>query len=153
VAVADELFAAWGKYQAGELSAEQWTARMGRLRQRARELLECGSRFDIRSHERSERSRTKRTCTELLKLEPAMWTFVREPGVDVTNNLAERSLRHAVLWRRASFGSQSEAGAETVARLLTVVMTRRAQGQSPHEYFVEACTAAREGKARPTLIG
>ncbi len=82
-----------------------------------------------------------------------MWTFVTQPDVDVTNNAAERALRHAVLWRRASFGSQSADGAEMAARLLTVVMTKRAQGQSPHAYLVEACTAAREGRDPPSLIG
>jgi transposase len=152
VKVAEEVFAAWHAYQEGKLETEAWHRRLGALRQQAREWLEMGSRFDVRAHERSERTRTKNTCRELLKVEAAMWTFLRRPDVALTNNVAERSLRHAVLWRRASFGSQSEDGAEGVARLLTVVMTRRAQGKSAHEYFVAACEAARERRAPPRLV-
>jgi transposase len=153
VAVADEVFQLRRRYEEGRLDEEAWVRRMGRLRQRARELLERASRFDVREHERSERTRTRNTCRELLKVEPAMWTFVGRPDVALTNNLAERSLRHAVLWRRASFGSQSEDGAECVARLLTVVMTRRAQGRSAYDYFVAASEAAREGREAPRLVG
>jgi transposase len=43
--------------------------------------------------------------------------------VDPTTNLAERSLRHGVLWRKVSFGTQSESGSRFVASLLTVLMS------------------------------
>jgi transposase len=150
--VAKEVFGDWHARERGAIDDEEWARRMGVLRQRAREWLEQGARFDVRAHEKSERTRTKRTCGELLKVEPALWTFVGRADVPLTNNAAERALRHAVLWRRASFGSQSEDGAEAVARLLTVVMTRRAQGQSAYEYFVAACEAARSGGEAPSLI-
>ncbi|QEG32483.1 Transposase IS66 family protein [Gemmata obscuriglobus] len=39
-----------------------------------------------------------------------MWTFPRVLGVDPTNNAAEREVRHAVCWRKASFGTESEQG-------------------------------------------
>lgn len=91
-------------------------------------------------------------CAEILTLEPALWLFLSKPDVGLTNNHAERLLRHAVLWRRASFGSQSERGAELVAVLLTVVMTRRAQGKSVHAYLLEACQAARAGRPAPLLV-
>ena len=81
-----------------------------------------------------------------------MWLFLSDPEIGITNNLAERQLRHAVLWRRASFGSQSARGAALVAALLTVVMTRRQQGRSVHAYFVEACRAARAREAAPSLV-
>jgi hypothetical protein len=152
VKIADEVFAARRALDEGRLEGEAWVMTMGELRQRAREQLEVGSEFTVRSTERSERTRTRNTCRELLRLEPAMWTFVRRADVALTNNLAERSLRHAVLWRRASFGSQSASGAECVARLLTVVMTRRARGLSTHEYFVAACKAARAGQSAPSLL-
>ena len=56
------------------------------------------------------RAKTRRTCENLLKHEISLWTFVREAGVEPTNNDAERPLRRAVLWRRKSFGTQSESG-------------------------------------------
>ena len=151
-AIAKRVFVLWHHYQEGKLEEEEWRRRMGELRQRARELLEQGARFDTRKDEKSERTLTKNTCAELLKLEPAMWLFVSRPELGITNNAAERGLRHAVLWRRASFGSQSARGAELVAMMLTVVMTRRAQSQSVHGYFLAACRAAREGREAPSLL-
>jgi len=41
----------------------------------------------------------------------ALWTFLEREGVEPTNNGAERALRHAVLWRKCSYGVQSEQGA------------------------------------------
>jgi transposase len=46
-------------------------------------------------------------------------------GVEPTNNVAERALRPAVLWRKGSFGSNSEAGSRFAERLLSVVATCR----------------------------
>jgi hypothetical protein len=105
-----------------------------------------------REHERSERTLTKNTCRELLEVEASMWLFLQRPEVGITNNAAERALRHAVLWRRVSFESQSEAGAEAVARLLSVVMTLRSRGESVHKYMIEVCRAAHEGRAGPSLL-
>jgi len=61
--------------------------------------------------------KTVRTCRQLLQLEPAMWLFITVEGVEPTNNAAERAIRPAVLWRRTSFGAQSQAGSVFVARM------------------------------------
>ena len=52
---------------------------------------------------------TQRACTktaatgrEVLALEPAVWTFVRLPGLEPTNNAVERALRHPVQGRKTS---------------------------------------------------
>jgi transposase len=83
----------------------------------------------------------------LLAVEPALWTFVRVQGVEPTNNHIERLLRPAVLWRKRSFGSQSEAGCRWVERLLTVVQTRRLQGRRG---MIECC-GWRDEERRRTL--
>ena len=93
-----------------------------------------------------------RTCRQLLKLEPALWTFVTNEGIEPTNIAAERALRPAVLWRKNSFGSQSQAGSLFVARMLTVTTTLRAQNRSVLEYLIHACRAARQGKPAPSLL-
>ena len=83
--------------------------------------------MDTKPGEKSATSKTKNTCKELQAIEPALWTFVSTAGVDPTNNRAERDLRHAVMIRKVSIGSQSEDGMEWMSRLLTVLMTTRAQ--------------------------
>jgi len=91
-------------------------------------------------------------CRELLKEERALWTFVRVDGVEPTNNLAERCVRPAVLWRKRSFGTQSAAGSVFVERMLTTVTTLRLQGRPVLDYLTAACEAALQGRAAPSLL-
>jgi hypothetical protein len=88
----------------------------------------------------------------LLKVEDAFWLFVRVAGLEPTNNAAERALRPAVIWRRTSLGTQRTGGSEFVARMLTVVLTLRAQQRNVLDYLTTACEAARQGSPAPTLL-
>jgi hypothetical protein len=97
-------------------------------------------------------AKTVRTCCQLLKAESALWLFVRVEGLEPTNNAAERAIRPAVLWRRVSFGSQSEAGSLFVARMLTVVTSLRSQNRNVLEFMTEAILASRRGTSSPSLL-
>lgn len=114
------------------------------MRLQVHELLLAGAQL--------EQPQTRRMCQNLLKLEVALWTFVNVDGLEPTNNLAERGLRRAVLWRRRSFGTQSEAGSEFVARILTVVTTLRQQHRDVLDYLMAACEAAVRGDPPPSLL-
>ena len=116
------------------------------------ELLRQGASMDTRRCEQSPTSKTKGTCRELQAIEQALWTFARTSGVDLTNNFAERQLRHAVMIRKISSGSQSNDGMQWMSRLLTVVMTTRSQGRNPHEFFVESARNARAKSRPPSLL-
>lgn len=70
---------------------------------------------------------TEGTCRDLLARRQALWTFVQVSGVEPTKNAAERAIRPGVLWRKGSFGTQSEAGSRFVARMMTVVTTLQQQ--------------------------
>src|SRR3712207_6656519 len=76
-------------------------------------------------------------CRQLRKWWAALWTFARAEGVEPINNVAERALRPAVLWRKGSFGSDSEAGSRFAERLLTVA-TCRQQGRRLLDFLVAA---------------
>lgn len=80
------------------------------------------------------------------------WTFARISGVDLTNNFAECQLRHAVMLRKISCGSQSNDGMEWMSRLLSVVMTTRSQGRNPHEFLLASARAARAEAPPPSLL-
>ena len=73
-------------------------------------------------------------------------------GVEPTNNAAERTLRPAVLWRKGSFGCDSEAGCRFAERLLTVVASCRQQGRPLLEFLVAAGEGALYGTAAPSLL-
>ncbi len=115
-------------------------------------MLMEGAGNDMEPKEKTQLAKTVRTCQQLLKVEPALWTFVTTEGVEPTNNAAERALRPAVLWRKNSFGSQSAEGSLFVSRMLTVVTSLRAQNRPVLEYLVQACRAARQNKSAPSLL-
>lgn len=92
------------------------------------------------------------TAREILKLKDALWTFVYTEGVEPTNNLAERDLRHAVIWRKTSFGTQSENGSRFVERILTVVMSLRKQERNVLDYLTAALEAQLHGAPAPSLL-
>ena len=87
-------------------------------------------------------AKTVRTCRQLLSVESAMWLFATTPGLEPTNNAAERAIRPAVIWRRTSFGSQTQAGSMFVARMLTVVTTLKSQQRNILE-FTALCVTKR----------
>jgi transposase len=96
--------------------------------------------------------KTAATCRELLAREAAMWTFVRVEGIEPTNNVAERSLRHAVLWRKVSYGTQSERGSRFVASMLTVLMSCQQQSRNALEYLTACCQAFSANRPIPSLV-
>src|SRR5207247_10267506 len=81
--------------------------------------LEAGVRLGIRG--------VSGSCADILEHREALWTFARVPGVEPTNNHAERELRAFVLWRKKSFGSQSDRGSRFAARIMTATHTLRKQ--------------------------
>jgi len=87
-----------------------------------------------------------------LTLAPALWTFVRVPGVEPTNNAAERAIRPGVLWRKGSFGSHSPAGSRFVERMMTVAATLKQQQRNVVDYITLACEATLRGEPVPTLL-
>ena len=91
-------------------------------------------------------------CRELHDHRAWLWTFLEVAGVEPTNNAAERSLRHAVIWRKLSFGTQSAAGSRFVETLLSVVETCRQQERSVFEYVTTAVTNHFHGQTCPSLL-
>jgi transposase len=87
----------------------------------------------------------------LLKAWPALWTFAKHPGVEPTNNHAERALRSAVIYRKISPGSQSEGGELQTARLLSAHTTCRLQQRSLFVYLTDTLTASARGHPAPLL--
>lgn len=92
------------------------------------------------------------SCADILKHREALWTFVDERDVEPTNNHAERELRAFVLWRKRSYGSQSERGNQFAERLMTVAHTARKQKKSVLEFLTECCVAHVDGGASPSLF-
>jgi transposase len=140
----ETMFGLWHRVRDGTLSRTDFQTAMQPIQTRVGDLLRDGAVLAC--------DKTRRTCENLLKLEVALWTFVRVEGVEPTNNSAERGLRRAVLWRRRSFGTQSEDGSHFVERVLTAVTTLRQQKRDVLDYLTQACAAAMRGDKAPSLL-
>lgn len=65
--------------------------------------------------------KTENSCKFILKDKEALWTFVDIEGIEPTNNFAEQLIRFYFLWRKSSFGTQSERGNLFVERMMSTV--------------------------------
>jgi transposase len=140
----EQLFRLWQRVRDGTLNRQDFQTQVEPIRTQVHGLLCEGTNLD--------HAKTRHTCKNLLKLEPALWTFVHREGVDPTNNHAERCLRRAVLWRRRSFGTQSKTGSQFVERVLTAVTTLRQQKRDVLDYLTAACAAAIRGDKPSSLL-
>lgn len=137
------VFEYWNAYNAGKLSREQLVARMLPVREQTEATLARAVAADIK--------RLSGSCADMLTHKQALWTFVERDGVTPTNNHAERELRAFVLWRKRSFGTQSERGNLFAERLMTVAHTARKQNKNVL-VFLTACCQARPGIPPPSLF-
>lgn len=138
------LFRLWHNFRAGPLSRAALQEAMLPVRQQVHALLDQGAHCG--------HPKTQRTCQRILKLAPALWTFVDHPGVEPTNNAAERAIRPAVWWRQASFGTQSDQGNAFVESLLTVSTTCRLQARNVLDLLVQAIQAHLTVSPGPSLL-
>jgi transposase len=141
---ADVLFEWWHWVRDRTWQRSTFRRSVSVLRPAFREALVAGTRCAC--------PKTAATCRELLKVEPALWTFVRVDGVEPTNNAAERALRHAVQWRKTSYGTESATGSHFVEHILTVMATCRQQGRDILEYLTQCCQALYVGTPPPSLL-
>ena len=141
---AQDVFGWWYRVRDGTLKRSTFANYVQRIRPRFRATLEQGLACGC--------ARTAGTCREILKVEAALWTFVRVAGIEPTNNAAERALRGAVLWRRSSQGTDSVPGSRFVSSILTVVTSCRQQQRNVLEYVTECCAAALRGVQPPSLL-
>jgi len=143
LALSHIVFRLWHLFREGTIERAELQAAMAPLQETIHALLEAGSR---------RLGAPEGMCAELLAHQEALWTFVREEGVEPTNNAAEQALRGAVLWRKGCFGAQSEAGNQFVERLLSVSATCRQQKRHLLTFVTEAIAAYWAGRPAPALF-
>jgi len=93
-----------------------------------------------------------RTCRQILKVAPDLWTFLDSPDVEPTNHGAKRALKSAVLHRKLSYGVQSQRGALCESRLVAVTTTLKQQGRDVMVFLLEAWEADKNGLPAPSLL-
>lgn len=86
------------------------------------------------------------TCKQLYENKGHLWTFLNDPNVEPTNNGAERSLRHGVIWRKLTYGTRSERGDRFVETMLTIIETCRQQKRSVVDFVKQAITYQKQNQ-------
>jgi transposase len=138
------VFEYWHGYRDGKLTRAQLEAQVAPVREHFENTLHRAVAAGI--------ERLSGSCKDILAHQPALWTFVEHEGVEPTNNHAERELRAFVLWRRRSFGSQSERGNRFAERLMTVAHTARKQHKNVLEFLTACCQAQLADAPPPSLF-
>jgi len=144
LALTDRLFDVWHAFDHHQDRA-RLAAEMAPIKSELRALLEDASRD-------SKRTRLhRRFANNLLKIWPALWTFVTVEGVEPTNNAAERSLRGPVIHRKLSHGTRTKNGEHFIERALSASVTCRLQHRSLFVYLAELLNAHSRGDPLPAL--
>ena len=138
------MFRLWHRVRDGTLSREQFIKKMRPVQLNVATLLTEASTCKSK--------RVRGMAKEMMKLEGAFWTFIDTPGIEPTNNFGERQIRHAVVWRKGCFGTDSAAGSRFVERMLTTIASLRQQRRNVLEFIAAACSAELTGAAKPSLI-
>ncbi len=145
LAVVAQLFALWHRFKQGEIDRATLQAQMHPLQTDFHALLLEGQTLP-------SWSKAQPFCNDLLRWEPALWTFLVVAGVEPTNNAAERALRPAVLWRKGCFGSRSQAGLRFTEAILTVTATCRQQQRPLLPFLSDSLAAHWAGQQAPSLF-
>jgi transposase len=144
-ALSRRVFAAWRSYQHEHHDRDRLAAEIAPIQTELRALLEQAS-------PKKARNRWHRQfANNLLKVWPALWTFVTVDGVEPTNNPAERALRAPVIHRKVSLGTQSNTGERFAERALSAAGTCRRQRRSLFTYLSELLVAHTRGDPFPAL--
>ncbi|WP_165227055.1 IS66 family transposase [Aquisphaera insulae] len=138
------LFHWWHQHRDGKMA---WSTFLGYAR-----LFRWGVRQMLSRAATCGSEKSAATCRRLLEGEDDLWTFLKEPGIELTNNSVERAMRHAELWRKSSGGTASPWGPRFVERGLSVAATCRQQRRNELEYLTDCLRARLDGTAAPSLL-
>lgn len=144
LALTARLFRLWHRFRGGGMDRRELIRKSIPLQKRFFALCE--------QHLDSEEEEVRVLATALCKHCDRLFAFLEHPGVEPTNNSAERALRHAVIWRKVCFGNQSAKGEVATARLLTVARTCLMQSRNTLEFLSESVRRRREGLPPLSLL-
>jgi transposase len=138
------LFHQWHRVRDGTLSRAAFRCETMALRTCVENLLQQG--VDVRLPGVSG------SCADILAHRLALWTFIERSGIEPTNNHGERELRAFVIWRKKSFGSQTDRGSRFAERIMTAVHTLRKQQRPVLAFLTAAVEATLRHEASPSLL-
>lgn len=140
----EQMFGARALFKSGEIQKEELLSRIKPIKKSVEQLLRKGSVMFLRK-------KFSVTCANIFKLRTTLWLWLEDLSIEPTNNLAERQLRPYVIWRKLSFGSQSERGSRFVERTMSVAVTCKQSGTDVFEFLVNAILDYRRNHLPPPV--
>ena len=141
------VFEQWHSFKGGEITRDELIKR-----------IEKGPKEDMRiwlkigaAHEDCY-TKTKATCKDFYKHFEMLWVFISKENIEPTNNAAEQALRHGVIWRKLSYGTQSEVGERFVERIMSVAETLKRQAKNSLAYFTKCFSEFIRGGHSPPIF-
>ena len=102
-------------------------------------------------HRDGAHEKTRALACEFLNDWDTFWVVLDYPWLPLTNNEAERALRHWVIARRISYGTRTAQGSRAFELTISVIETCRKRGVSPWPYLAEVIRQRRKGLPAPAL--
>jgi transposase len=102
-------------------------------------------------HRDGKHKKARELAWEFLNDWDTFWVVLDYPWLPLTNNEAERALRHWVIARRISYGTRTAEGSRAFALTISVIETCRKRGVSPWPYLAEVIRRRRKGLSAPAL--
>ncbi len=96
-------------------------------------------------------AKTQALAREFLNDWDAIWAILDHPDLPLTNNTAERALRHWVIARLLSQGTRTPQGTRAYGLLASVIDTCRLRQVNPWPYLAEVVANRRRGQRAPPL--
>jgi len=143
------MFSKWHRFKKWKANEEQTgkkismtvlSSQMEPIRHRIKALLEEGAKRGVLK------------CRTILKVEPLLWVYTQVEGIEPTNNAAERSIRPAVLWKKNSYGVESDRGAQYVESMLSIWATSRRNEVAPVKFLKKLVHSIRSSGPTPTIF-
>jgi transposase len=139
-----EIFANAGAYKADGITIEEMRKAIGYRKRRMHRILE-----EVMAEGSDE---FMKLAERFLNQYEKLFLFTRYPDIECTNNIAERALRHIVIWRKTSYGTQSVKGSQFLERSLSIWMTLKMQGRDALEFFTQAYQSRVDPALTPAIL-
>lgn len=97
-------------------------------------------------------SQKRKAIEYLTKRWDGFTLFLGDIRIPLSNNEAERTIRHAVVGRKNYYGSGNHAGGETAATLFSIIETCKKNDLDPRTYLSMALHMVADGKTPPTPL-
>jgi len=140
-----KMFKWWSQVKGGLMPRADFQKRMAPVQRTIERLLTEAAAC-------AKAGKTAGMAKQILKLKDGLFTFVEVEGIEPTNNIGESAIRPAVIYRKGSFGTFSQAGSRYVERIMSVVQSCKAQKRDILQFLTDTLDAHLRGLPPPSLV-